>query len=251
MQLSQLQNNISLLFPFHFLACNLFALERETCACIFAVSSDLFKSNDRARVDAARIERVSGVTLGSEKSRCGRSGTIAFYRAGSPIFSLFLSLSFFRSVYTPTLRVSAVFPPCVPPISVAVVRDEFATRITEISASTGGYRSSRSFSLPSFYYPNPRSLSSRIPPLHIRRLHLPLSTMYTVCFPAVSSSSLILIHGDSGIRSSFTRNESRSRCTVREHLIKRYACPTGCGFVRLSSRVCFAIKNFRACTSNK
>lgn len=186
MQLSRLQNNITLLFPFHFLACNLFALERETCACIFAVSGDLFKSNDRARVDAARIERVSGVTLGSEKSRCGRSGTIAFYRAGSPIFSLFLSLSFFRSVYTPTLRVSAVFPPCVPPISVAVVRDEFATRITEISASTGGYRSSRSFSLPSFYYPNPRSLSSRIPPF----ISAACTCLYLLCTRYVFQRSL-------------------------------------------------------------
>lgn len=56
--------------------------------------------------------------------------------------------------------------------------------------------------------------------------------LYLLCtryvFQRVSSSSLILIHGDSGIRSSFARNESRSRCTAREHLIKRYACPTGC-----------------------
>lgn len=42
----------------------------------------------------SRIERVSRVTLGSEKSRCARSGTIAFYRAGSPIFSFSLSIPY-------------------------------------------------------------------------------------------------------------------------------------------------------------
>lgn len=52
----------------------------------------------------SRIERgVSRVTLGREKSRCGRSGTIAFYRAvfDSPFYS---SLFFLSLYHTPTLR---------------------------------------------------------------------------------------------------------------------------------------------------
>ena len=62
----------------------------------------------------SRIERISRVTLGREKSRCGRSGTIAFYRAtNSPLYSsffLFFRYIFLRFAFPPSLFASCSSP---------------------------------------------------------------------------------------------------------------------------------------------
>lgn len=105
-----------------------------------------------------RIKRI--LCSAAKNSRCERSGTIAFYRAGSQILLLSLSLS----TALPRSESPLSFH-LLSPLLAVLTRDEFATRIVEIreipASAWCGYTVIPSFLFSSVF--TARFLSSSLP----------------------------------------------------------------------------------------
>lgn len=131
---------------------------------------------------------IARVTLGSEKSRCGRSGTIAFYRVGSLIFSLSFSLSITYS-HAPRLRCLSASRP----------RLSVVVRMSSRRASWRSARSQHPLAATGRLVPFPSRVSVPEPSLFVPLVHTPLALASALCtryIPASPAPRRVLVRED-------------------------------------------------------